>query len=71
MTTNDDTTGRFEVTAECGGYRVRDRASGKALRFSYDRKSLPLTSDDLAPVWQNFYSARGFAQKMSRLHPSR
>ena len=68
MTVNDETTGRFEVVESGTRYRVRDHITGGFLRFSYDRNAIPFADENNAALWGNFYSARGFAQKMARYH---
>jgi hypothetical protein len=68
MIINDDTTGRFEVTEDRGRFMVRDLASQKPVRYSYDREAIPFASEQAATRWQNFYCARGFAQKLAALH---
>jgi hypothetical protein len=52
---------RFTVEAtETGKYRVVDSENGKSLRFGYNNPPLYGNTE-----WNNFYSARGFAQKMN------
>lgn len=67
--TNDETTGRFEITQEGSRYMVRDRETGQPVRFSYDRDQIPFADERSASRWGNFYAARGFAQKLARFHP--
>lgn len=66
---NDETTGRFYVIEVDGRYMVRERETNRPVRFSFDRKAIPFADYETAARWGNFYSARGFAQKLSRLHP--
>lgn len=71
MTDQDETTGRFAVVeTKLGFYRVIDTRDDLPLRFSYDTARIP-HANGIRPAaeWLNYYSARGFAQKMARLHP--
>ncbi len=59
-------TPRFRVVrAESGRYRVEDRDNGHFLRYSYSTPPLYGSPARPADEWGNYYSARGFCQKMA------
>ena len=58
-------TERFIVTEHNGKFRVRDMQNGVDLRFGYNNPPLYATALAPADEWGNYYSARGFAQKMA------
>jgi len=63
----DKATIRFAVIEKDGKYQVIDTVTGKSLRFSYDRETIPTNGQPT--FWNNYYSALGFAKKMAVHHP--
>lgn len=59
---------RFEVVENHRGkYHVRDTNTGQDLRFGFNVPPLYGTILKPAAEWNNYYSARGFSQRMERL----
>lgn len=63
MTTLGQETDRFSVVEKSNGkYAVIDTSNDKTLRFGFNVP--PLYGDE---EWGNYYSARGFCQRMDAL----
>lgn len=57
---------RFEVLeSETGNYKVFDNVANRFVRYSYSKPPLYSTLENPGTVWQNYYSARGFSQKLA------
>ena len=50
-------------------YKVVERMTGRAVRFSFGTP-LFATDDHPATIWNNYYSARGFADRLSASAPT-
>lgn len=59
---------RFEVITKETGYKVRDIVTGKFVGYSYGKPLYENEGHNLCFVWSNYYSARGFAQKMDAMN---
>lgn len=60
---------RFEVVEMNGGkYKVMEVDTGSFVRFGYNNPPLFETHEKPAAVWNNYYSARGFADKLSHIN---